>query len=211
MPPSLMETVPQVNALLFVPSPTLGPERNLHEVADLDTLLGFKGNYAIFPLKEGNAITDYMSQGFLDSYFGVIDPDPFGQIPTTAEALELAECAWNKPDTTDEDRAAITAWLTAVMANQQRVSEEIVVPTGQLFIEALPGAHPLLEDFKLKHRAMDLERALVEVKLQQVELLRRAARLAAGDLSDADLAQRIEVSGATPVVSIAAPSTAVTP
>jgi hypothetical protein len=49
------------------------------------------------------------------------------------------------------------------------------------------------------------------VRIQQVELLRRAARLAAGDLSDADLAQRIEVSGATPVVSIAAPPTVPTP
>ena len=54
------------------------PSAASHEVADVDTLLGFKGNYAMFPLREGNAITDYMAQSFLDSYFGVLDPDPFG-------------------------------------------------------------------------------------------------------------------------------------
>jgi hypothetical protein len=187
---------------IFVPPPTLGPERRLHEVADVDTLLGFKGNYAMFPLTEGNAVTDYMAQGFLDSYFGVLDPDPFGEVPTTTQAVALAECAWNRPDTTDADRAEITEWLLAVMAAQERLSEEVIVPTGQLFIEALPGAHPLLEDFKLQHRALDLERAVVDVQVRQTELLRRSARLVAGDLADPDIEQRIDVVGAEPVVAV---------
>jgi hypothetical protein len=190
---------------VYVPPPTLGPERRLDEVADVDNLLGFKGNYAMFPLREGNAITDYMAQAFLDSYFGVVDPDPFGQVPTTTQAVELAECAWDRPETTDEDREEITAWLIAVMAAQERISEEIIVPTGQLFMEALPGAHPLLEDFKLRHRALDVERAVVDVKVRQTELLRRAARLMTGDLADPDIEQRIEVSGVEPTVEIDAP------
>jgi len=190
---------------LYVPPPTLGPERRLHEVADVDSLLGFKGNYAMFPLREGNAITDYMAQDFLDSYFGVLDPDPFGEVPTTTQAVALAECAWNRPETTDADREEITEWLLAVMAAQERISEEIIVPTGQLFMEALPGAHPLLEDFKLRHRALDLERAVVDVKVREAELLRRAARLVAGDLADPDIEQRIEVSGTDTTVDIDVP------
>jgi hypothetical protein len=160
------------------------------------------------PLKQGNAITDFMAQGFLDSYFGVLDPDPFGRVPTTAQALDLAECAWHRPETTDEDRAEITAWLTAVMAAQARISQEVIVPTGQLFMEALPGTHPLLEDFKLAHRAVDLERAVTEAKVRQVELLRRVARVAAGDLSDPDIEQRIEVNGAEPALTLDVPAPA---
>jgi hypothetical protein len=197
-------------ATLYVPSPALGPERALHEVADVDTLLGFKGNYAMFPLREGNAITDYMAQAFLDSYFGVNDPDPFSKVPTTTQAMALAECAWDREGTTDADRAEITEWLLAVMAAQGRISEEIIVPTGQLFMEALPGAHPLLEDFKLRHRALDLERTAVDVKVRQVELLRRAARLMNGDLSDPDIEQRVEVSGAQAEIGIEVPPPAVT-
>ena len=44
---------------------------------------------------------------------------------------------------------------TRRLTEDRRASDEIVVPTGQLFIEALPGAHPLLEDFKLEHRRQD--------------------------------------------------------
>ena len=117
-PTTLTSAVPNLTATVFVPPPTLGAVRSLHEIADVDTLLGFKGNYAMFPLRESNAITDYMAQSFLDSYFGVLDPDPFGAIPTTTQAVALAECAWNREGTTDADRAEITEWLLAVMAAQ---------------------------------------------------------------------------------------------
>jgi hypothetical protein len=201
-PGVLTADVPSELIDLLVPPPSLGPERRLHEVADVDSLLGFKGNYAMFPLREGNAITDYMEQDCLDSYFGIIDPDPFGEIPTTTQAIALAECAWDRPDTTDADRAEITQWLVAVMAAQKRIAEEIVVPTGQLFMEALPGAHPLLEDFKLQHRALDVERAVVDLKVRQMELLRRAARLVKGDLSDPDIEQRVEITGSPSAVGV---------
>jgi hypothetical protein len=194
-PDAIGELRPAVTGELLFPPPRLGPHRPLHQIADLDSLLGFRGNYAIFPLRERNAITDYMAQSFLDSYFGVIDPDPFSEIPPASEAVEIAECAWNHSETTDEQRAEITDWLIDVLAHQDRVSEEIVVPTGQLYIEALPGSRPLLEDFKLRHRALDLERAAVGAQLQEAELLRRVARLAGGDLSDADIDRRIEIAG----------------
>lgn len=34
--------------------------QTLEQVADLDNLLGFKGNYMVFPLNESNALTDFM-------------------------------------------------------------------------------------------------------------------------------------------------------
>ncbi len=50
----------------------------LSQVADLDNLLGFKGNYAIFPLLESNALTDFMMDPFVDRATGqLVDPsDP---------------------------------------------------------------------------------------------------------------------------------------
>jgi hypothetical protein len=174
-----------------VSPPVLGKTRLLHQVADIDNLLGFKGNYAIFPLLERNGLTDFMMQGFFHSYFNVVDPDPLGAIPPPGEALEIARCAWTKPGASDEDRARITTWLVQVLDNQRRVAETIVVPTGQLFVEALPGAHPVLEDFKLLHRQIDVRRARAETLQEEIEALRYAARIDAGTLGDPDVQTQI--------------------
>ena len=52
----------------------------LVEVADLDNLLGFKGNYMIFPLKEHNALTEFMAAPYVDSAFGAMDPDDLSNV-----------------------------------------------------------------------------------------------------------------------------------
>ena len=194
--PGSFKAVPKGGDYVFTtPPPKLGTTRKLHQVADLDQLLGFRGNYGIFPLNEANALTDYISQDFLDNYFGVVDPEPFGEILPRSEALELVECAWNKPGTTDDDRLELTRWLTDTLSAQKRVSEEIIVPTGQLYIEALPGTTPLLEDFKLKHRAVDVKAAESDLDMRLLEALRRLARLSENDLSDPDIDKNIQISG----------------
>jgi hypothetical protein len=168
-----------------------GDTRLMHEVADVDNLLGFKGNYAIFPLKEHNAITLFMSQSFLDVEFGVNDPDVWGEIPPASEAVAIARCAWTHPGATDDLRKEITKWLLFVLANQRKVSEEIIIPTGQLFIEALTGTHTLLEDFKLRHRAVDVEKARAEMVQARLEALRYAVRVSAGKLGDPEVQTQI--------------------
>ena len=52
----------------------------LVEVADLDNLLGFKGNYMIFPLKEHNALTEFMAAPYVDTAFGAMDPDELSNV-----------------------------------------------------------------------------------------------------------------------------------
>jgi hypothetical protein len=52
--------------------------QTLEEVADLDNLLGFKGNYMMFPLKKSNVLTDFMMIPYLDPVFGLRDPDALG-------------------------------------------------------------------------------------------------------------------------------------
>jgi hypothetical protein len=184
------------DAVIFqIQTPQFKESRKLHQIADIDNILAFKGNYAVFRLRESNALTAYLLQDFLDGEFGLVDPDPLGELPTADEAIQLAEQAWNEPDTTDEDKAEIADWLVRMLEAAHQVSQDIVVPTGQLFIEALPGAHPLLEDFKLKHRQMDLQKASAEARMSEVELVRRAARLLAGERDDPDIDKRIQVSG----------------
>ena len=52
----------------------------LVEVADLDKLLGCKGNYMIFPMKEHNALTEFMAAPYVDSAFGAMDPDELSNV-----------------------------------------------------------------------------------------------------------------------------------
>jgi len=76
----------------------------------------------------------------------------------------------------------------------------VVVPTSSLYIEALPGAHPLLENFKLEHRAIDVQKAQAEVRKMEMENLRYAARLFSDHLSDPEIEKKILVEGGSQVV-----------
>lgn len=175
------------------PPPSLDTTpRELHEIADLDRLLGFKGNYAIFPLKEPNAITNFMMQDFADLKSGLRDPDPRGLIAEYQEDVSRRETI-NEILATNESRRHFAGLVNHSLSE----SEMIVVPTGALFIEALPGAHPLLEDFKLRHRAIDVAREKSNVRQTDMETLRYAARLAAGEREDPEVEKRVLVTGAS--------------
>ncbi|MEO1027546.1 MAG: hypothetical protein AAFX02_00675 [Pseudomonadota bacterium] len=175
-------------------TPSFTQTRRLHQVANLDKPLGFRGNFALFELTEPNQISLFMAQEYMDTYFGINDPEPFSDLPTASEALEIARCVWRNPKLDESGRKDVAAWLIKTLNAAHRVSEEVVVPTGELFIEALPGSHPLLEDFKLRHRAYDAEMAATNVRLSQLEMVRRAMRLEDGDLTDPDIDKTVRVT-----------------
>lgn len=179
---------------------------DLVDVADIDNLLGYKGNYMIFPLKQQCYLTTYMLQEFIAANYALKDPDPFavwkamGSVDAVAQSVgtQLAKL----------DRGSIDAQnlinLFADFVNEtQGAIDEVIIPTGQLFIEALPGAHPLLEDFKLLHRAEDVRKVKAEVRYAELENLRLAARLVASQndaknpamLEDPDIEKKIVVEG----------------
>jgi hypothetical protein len=62
-----------------------------------------------------------------------------------------------------------------------------------LFIEALPGVHPILEDFKLFHRVIDVKKAQADVRAVELENLRAAARLLAGEREDPTIEKKVIV------------------
>lgn len=175
--------------------PRFEENRKLYQVADLQQPLGFQGNLAIFPLLEHNALSTYMAQGFFDAYSGLRDPSPLADAPTATEAVDIAECALVSGRLNEPGRRKLVEWLMDALKSAHKISHEVVTPTGEMFIEALPGAHPLLEDYKLSHRAFDAAQAATNVRASQIDLVRRAMRLTEGDTSDPEVDRFIKVEG----------------
>jgi hypothetical protein len=169
---------------------------SLVEVADLDRLLGFKGNYMIFPLKRSNTLTDFMMAPYADAALGLRDPDESGD--WTLEEFATYVCCLEKHLSEAEFgslRDQLKEEYLTLLSAQRRQLDEVVVPTGSLFIEALPGAHPLLEDFKLAHRILDVKKVQAEVRKAELENVRAAARLLAGEREDPDVEKKILIEG----------------
>lgn len=172
--------------------------RRLHQIADLDNLLGYKGNYMIFPAREHSFLHLYMMQDYVDENGGVRDPDGPGY--SQRELLDYICClARRAPQRLESERERLLGMVRERLTSPKAESERVVVPTDSLFIEALPGTHPVMEQFKVVHRALDVKKVQGEVREMELENLRLAARLLAGDLGDPDVDRLIHVHGATGV------------
>ncbi len=152
--------------------------KSLVEVADLDTVLGFKGNYMIFPMKEHNALTEFMAAPYVDSAFGAMDPDQLANV-NLEEYSRYVCCLHDTMEPADfaAIKEQLREWLEKLLATSLRNGDEIVVPTGALFIEALVDENSNLENFKLMHRDLDVYKVEQEVRKAGLENLRLAARL----------------------------------
>jgi hypothetical protein len=184
-------------------------EEPLSKVANLDRPLGFKGNYAIFPMHESNDLTDFMMAPYIDKGFAsVVDPDELGNW-TLDEFAKYVCCLKEQldADVFEELREDLRAQYERLLRAPHRQGEVITVPTGSLFIDSLPGVHPVLEPFKLMHRAVDVKRAQAETRTIELENLRRGARLVAGQLEDADIDKKIVVEGNVGPVAVPLPDT----
>ena len=187
---------------------------SLRDLADLDSLIGYKGNYMMFPLREHNYLTAWMIQDYLDGSGHVQDPNahemPDPAMPIQAVGNELqtlqtmsvelnneitkAQMMPNWEDIRPAYEAAKSALRQKIQLEQSKFAD-VVVPTDLLFIEALPGKHPLLEDFKLVHRSLDVEKVAAERDALKLENIRRTARLLAGDYKDPEVDKLISLEG----------------
>jgi hypothetical protein len=162
----------------------------LYQVADIDGLLGFRANYMIFPMKQSNAITDFMMEPYVEQAagaFGITDPDELGNM-SLDEFSEYVCCLKEhlSKKEFDELRDELTAQLKKLLQSPLRDDEEIIVPMDAVYIEALPGAKPILENFKLLHRQIDAASAQEDLRLKKMEKIRYAQRLLEGTLGDPD-------------------------
>jgi hypothetical protein len=169
--------------------------QTLEEVADLDNLLGYKGNYMIFPLKQNNFVTTIMMLPYIDEETGLRDPDD----PANYSFDELiAFIKWlheNEPEKFQEEIKRLRMLAAERLADPRSQPDLLVVPTDSLYIEALPGRYPILEDFKLMHRALDVKKVRAEVRHAELENIRLAARLMEQEWEDPDIEKRVIVSG----------------
>jgi hypothetical protein len=192
------------------PAPTLGPTMKLHQVADLENLIGFKGNYMIFSMVNFNYMTWFMMQDYLhldDTGVTAQDPDPLAglgiaDIKAAMATVYAADPKSFEAETTVTLKDGTTKTLTKraifeeamlrLLSNKD--PEMVIVPSNSLYIEALPGTHPLLEDFKLIHRAIDVKKAQAEARHAELENLRLAARLSQGEHGDPDVEKLVVVA-----------------
>jgi hypothetical protein len=193
-----------------LPPPTLSADgtMRLHQVADLDNFLGFKGNYMIFPLVDfDNYMAWYLTQNYIhfDDTAGLIAADPNPDADLTLDQLKAAMAAIHAkdPQSFADNEAEFAQIMRRLLSDN--TPEMIILPSNSLYIEALPGTHPLLEDFKLIHRAIDIKRAQAEARKAELENLRLAARLAIGDLGDPHIDKVVVVESGQHVTVDAGP------
>lgn len=180
----------------------------LYQVADIDGLLGFRANYMIFPMKKSNAITDFMMEPYVEKAggaYGLTDPDELGNL--SLDDFSEYVCCLKKeltPEEFNELKEELFAQLKKLLQSPLRDDEEIVVPMDAMYIEALPGATPILEDFKLLHRQIDAADAQEDLRLKKMEKLRYAQRLLGDELDDPETDAKYIFEGA-PGVSVVTP------
>jgi hypothetical protein len=193
-----------------MPKPALSYDtKKLHQVADIDSLIGFKGNYMMFPLTD---FDNYMAWYLIHNYVEfdptaglmVSDPDPDSDATPAAleEAMKLIHA--QDPASFAANETQFEEAMLRLLSDQ--AEQMVIVPSDQLYIEALPGTHPILEDFKLIHRALDVKKVQAEVRHAELENLRLAARLASGEYGDPDVEKKIVIEGNTEKVAIQADS-----
>jgi hypothetical protein len=185
------DTVP-----VLLPAPTLKVEhKTLSEVADLDNVLAYKGNYMVFPLKDNNYVTLHMMQDYLEvgDELLIRDPDEHGDF--TIDDLRALATEVNKksPETFKALRDDFKSALIERLTSARKDNELVVVPTSSLYIECLVGTHPLLEDFKLAHRALDVKKVQAEVRHAELENIRLSARALRGEDEDPDIEKKIVI------------------
>ena len=142
-----------------------------------------------------------MAAPYVDSAFGAMDPDELGNVSLDEYARYV--CCLHDTLTEGQFEAMkepLMEWLKKLMATPLRNGDEIVVPTGSLFIESLVDPNPVLEDFKLKHRELDVYKVQAEVRRAELENVRLAARLLNQEWEDPDVERKIVIEGGGAIV-----------
>jgi hypothetical protein len=169
----------------------------LVDVAFLDSFMGFKGNYMIFPLRESNALTDYMMHPYVVAGLNeLVDPDDVGNWTLEDFAtyvLHLKETL--SPDDFEQLEDQLTEQYQRILTNPRPNGDEITVSTDSLFIELMPGTHSHIEEYKRQSRKLDVKKQQAEVRRMELESLRYAARLLAGEHEDPEIERKIVVEG----------------
>jgi hypothetical protein len=143
----------------------------------------------IFPMTNFNYMTWYMMQNYIhfDDVTGVTakEPDPLAGVTVKELQAAMATIQANDPISFNKNQPFFEELMLRLLS--AKGPEMVIVPSNSPYIEALPGTHPLLENFKLIHRAIDVKKAQAEARRAELENLRLAARLANAEHGDPDI------------------------
>ncbi|MGB3955074.1 MAG: hypothetical protein WBL05_07310 [Brooklawnia sp.] len=178
-------------------------EEKLGDVANLAKPLGYVGNAVVFELTRWDPLVTFLMAPFSSSVTGVADPDAGGAM--SLDEVERLVCGLKEnlsPAEYQAPKPRIDEASLARVLDPQPDSQEIVIPTGSLFMEALPGSHAVLEDFKLAHRALDVSQVALTSVTNRIEQLRLAARIISDQFDDPDTEKVVirERDAANPVI-----------
>ena len=180
--PGIEDTGTDLELTIAAPdTTTVPPLRRLADIADLDRPLGFRGNLVIFELRQCSQLTDHMVAEYLDPVSGIADPGALSGI-STGELIDYIEAAIQAGILDDGELNRLKEIAHQLHHDQRDWADELVLPTGQLFLEALKGQTTLLEPFKLVHRGLDALSAEEDVRAKRIDALRRVRKLAQSDL-----------------------------
>jgi hypothetical protein len=160
----------------------------LAELVDLDRMIGFKGNYIIYPLKDSNGLTDYMMTPYIDTTMGVRDPDGAGNW-TLEEFRTYIECLKKtlKPSEFNKIEDQLEEQAKKILTSPHRDGEHITIPSNSLYMQMLVDSGKALEGFKEEHRKMDVLKVKAEVRAAELDNLRRAKLVLADKLEDPNI------------------------
>jgi hypothetical protein len=192
---TVLDTVSAFTGTLPMPANFSFGTQKLADIADLNNLLGYKGNFMMFPLIQNNYLTLHMMQDYIEvgEEITVRDPDEFGDY-TIDDLQALATCIYQtSSDQFEKVKDQITQAMINRLTSSRADTDTVIVPTSSLYVEALVGTHPLLEDFKLIHRALDVKKVQAEVRHAELENIRLAARALKGKDEDPDIDKNIVI------------------
>jgi hypothetical protein len=150
----------------------------------------------IFPMKKHNALTEFMVMPYVDASFGAMDPDQLSNISLNEYERYVRNLRGRLSDADFEAlKPTLQAWLELLLADPLRNGDEMIVPTGSLYIEVMASENSLMEEFKLHHRKIDVEKARADVMSQTIDNLRKIKRVLKSELEDPDIEKVVNVTG----------------
>lgn len=100
-----------------------------------------------------------------------------------------------QPNPFEELKPFLRETLKKLLEQSLRGNEEVVIPCDCLYIEALPGAHSVMEKFKHLHRQIDVKQVQSDLRESELENIRRTLRLIGDQLEDPDIEAKYVFEG----------------
>jgi hypothetical protein len=167
----------------------------LSQVANIYKPAGVVGNYLVFPMYEANPITEMMMAPYVtlaEGEYGVSDPDPVGNM--TLDEFADYVCCLRKHyqengsgDEFEKLKPELRDTLKKLLQRSRRDGDIVIPCEDGLYIEALPGVHSVMEQFKQLHRIIDVKGAQADVRAKELNNIRRAEMILKENLADPDV------------------------